>query len=186
MLTQIINGKIFTPEGWMEEGSVLLRDDKILEVTNCDLAIEGAELVDARGMYIVPGYVCMNVHGAAGHDFSECTEEAFRSIVSAHEAHGATTIFPTVARLPLSEVKKGAAVCEKLMAEPGTTVMGLHIKGPYLNPLRASHEYGDLLQKPNPEEYKEVVESTHCIKRWDASPEVEGALEFAKIGRAHV
>ena len=37
MLTQIINGKIFTPQGWLDEGSVLIRDNKILEVTNCDL-----------------------------------------------------------------------------------------------------------------------------------------------------
>ncbi len=39
MLTQIINGRIFTPQGWLNEGSVLMRDGKILEVTNCDLAL---------------------------------------------------------------------------------------------------------------------------------------------------
>ena len=31
MLTQIINGRIFTPQGWLNEGSVLMRDGKILE-----------------------------------------------------------------------------------------------------------------------------------------------------------
>ena len=60
MLTQIINGKIFTPQGWLDEGSVLMRDNKILEVTNCDLALIGANLIDAKGMYIVPGFVCMH------------------------------------------------------------------------------------------------------------------------------
>ena len=64
MLTQIINGRIFTPQGWLNEGSVLMRDGKILEVTNCDLALIGANLVDARGMYIVPGlFVCMPMVG---------------------------------------------------------------------------------------------------------------------------
>ena len=85
MLTQIINGRIFTPQGWLNEGSVLMRDGKILEVTNCDLALIGANLVDARGMYIVPGFVCMHAHGGGGHDFTECTEEAFRTAI-AHEA----------------------------------------------------------------------------------------------------
>ena len=37
MLTQIINGKIFTPQGWIEDGSVVIRDVHKLEVTNCDL-----------------------------------------------------------------------------------------------------------------------------------------------------
>lgn len=83
MLTQIINGKIFTPQGWLDEGSVLIRDNKILEVTNCDLALIGAKLIDAKGMYIVPGYVCMHAHGGGGHDFNECTEEAFRAAIKA-------------------------------------------------------------------------------------------------------
>ena len=42
MLTQIINAKILTPQGWLKDGSVLMRDNKILEVTNCDLAVIGA------------------------------------------------------------------------------------------------------------------------------------------------
>ena len=33
MLTQIINGKIFTPQGWLDEGSVLMRD-KYLTIDN--------------------------------------------------------------------------------------------------------------------------------------------------------
>ena len=96
MLTQIINGRIFTPQGWLNEGSVLMRDGKILEVTNCDLALIGANLVDARGMYIVPGFVCMHAHGGGGHDFTECTEEAFRTAIAAHMKHGATSFFPTI------------------------------------------------------------------------------------------
>ena len=64
MLTQIINGKILTPQGWLKDGSVLISDSKILEVTNCDLAVVGATLIDAKGMYIVPGvwkFTCMEV-----------------------------------------------------------------------------------------------------------------------------
>ena len=63
MLTQIINGHILTPQGWMKDGSVLISDGKILEVTNSDLAVIGAKVVDAKGMSIVPGFVAMNIHG---------------------------------------------------------------------------------------------------------------------------
>lgn len=48
MLTQLINARILTPQGWMKDGSVLIRDNKILEVTNCDLAVIGAELIDVK------------------------------------------------------------------------------------------------------------------------------------------
>ena len=62
MLTQIINAKTLTPQGWLKDGSVLMRDNKILEVTNCDLAVIGAELIDAKGMYVVPGGVEIHCH----------------------------------------------------------------------------------------------------------------------------
>ena len=84
MLTQIINGVILTPQGWLRDGSVLISDGKILEVTNCDLAVIGAKLIDARGMYIVPGGVEIHAHGGGGRDFMEGTEEAFRAAVAAH------------------------------------------------------------------------------------------------------
>ena len=180
MLTQIINGKIFTPQGWIEDGSVLIRDNHILEVTNCDLSLIGAKQVDARGMYIVPGYVCMHAHGGGGHDFTECTEEAFRKAISAHQKHGATSIFPTVSSSTFEEIKQGVAICEKLMEEECSPVLGLHLEGPYLNPKRASDQFGDKLAEPDKETYTALVESTDCIKRWDASPELPGALDFAR------
>ena len=84
MLTQIINGHILTPQGWLKDGSVLISDGKILEVTNSDLAVIGATVIDAKGMYIVPGFVSMHAHGGAGHDFTEGTTEAFQKATQAH------------------------------------------------------------------------------------------------------
>ena len=49
MLTQLINARILTPQGWLKDGSVLIRDGKILEVTNCDLAVIGAPLALCLG-----------------------------------------------------------------------------------------------------------------------------------------
>ena len=64
-------------------------------------------------MYIVPGFVCMHAHGGGGHDFTECTEEAFRTAVKAHQRHGATSIFPTLSSPPFSEIRKAVSICEK-------------------------------------------------------------------------
>ena len=179
MLTQIINGKIFTPQGWLDEGSVLMRDNKILEVTNCDLALIGANLIDAKGMYIVPGFVCMHAHGGGGHDFTECTEEAFRTAVKAHQRHGATSIFPTLSSSPFSEIRKAVSICEKLMKEKDSPVLGLHVEGPYLNPKMAGGQFSGKVKNPDKEEYTSLLDETNCIKRWDSSPELPGALEFA-------
>lgn len=185
MLTQIINGHILTPQGWMKDGSVLISDGKILEITNSDLAVIGATVVDARGMYIVPGLVAMHVHGGGGSDFTEATPEAFRTAVKAHLAHGATTIFPTLSSSSFETLGQAVGVCQELMKEPGSTIMGLHIEGPYLNPKMAGELFADQIKAIDPAEYQALIEKADgCIKRWDISPELEGGHDFARYMRS--
>ena len=185
MLTQIINGHILTPQGWMKDGSVLISDGKILEITNSDLAVIGATVVDARGMYIVPGLVAMHVHGGGGSDFTEATPEAFRTAVKAHLAHGATTIFPTLSSSSFETLGQAVGVCQELMKEPGTTIMGLHIEGPYLNPKMAGELFANQTKAIDAEEYQALIEKADgCIKRWDISPELEGGHDFARYMRS--
>ena len=185
MLTQIINGHILTPQGWMKDGSVLISDGKILEITNSDLAVIGATMVDARGMYIVPGLVAMHVHGGGGSDFTEATPEAFRTAAKAHLAHGATTIFPTLSSSSFETLGQAVSVCQELMKEPGSTIMGLHIEGPYLNPKMAGELFADQIKAIDPAEYQALIEKADgCIKRWDISPELEGGHDFARYMRS--
>lgn len=185
MLTQIINGEILTPQGWLKDGSVLISDGKILEVTNSDLAVIGAKIIDAKGMYIVPGFVSMHSHGGGGHDFTEATPEAFRIASEAHLKHGATTIFPTLSSSSFDTIRQAVETCEKLMAEGYGQIQGLHIEGPYLNKKMAGNQWEEFLKEPDAAEYMPILENTSCIKRWDISPELPGAHEFAHEATAH-
>ncbi len=180
MLTQIINGKIHTPQGWLKNGSVIINDNKILEVSNCDLPVVGAKMVDARGMYIVPGGVEIHVHGGGGRDFMEGTEDAFRAAVDAHMQHGTTSIFPTLSSSSIPMIRAAAATTEKLMAEKDSPVLGLHLEGHYFNMKMAGGQIPEYIKNPDPNEYIPLLEETNCIKRWDASPELPGALQFGK------
>ena len=180
MLKQIINAKILTPQGWLKDGSVIMRDNKILEVTNCDLAVIGAEVVDAKGMYVVPGGVEIHIHGGGGCDFMEGTEEAFRGAIKAHMKHGTTIIFPTLSSSTVPMIEAAAETCTKLMAEPNSPVLGLHLEGHYLNMAMAGGQLPENIKDPDPNEYIPLVEKWDCIKRWDAAPELPGAMQFGK------
>ena len=184
MLTKIINGHILTPQGWLKDGSVLISDGKILEVTNSDLAVIGATVIDAKGMYIVPGFISMHAHGGAGYDFTEGSTEAFQKASLAHLKHGATSIFPTLSSTSFENIKQAVKTCEALMKEPGSTIQGLHIEGPYLNKKMAGSQWEEFLKDPNPNEYIPLIDSTQCIKRWDISPELPGGHEFGQYMRS--
>lgn len=179
MLTQLINGRILTPQGWIKEGSVLISNGKILEVTTSDLAVIGAKVIDVKGMNIVPGFVGMHIHGGNGHDFTEGTKEAFEAAVSAHLKHGATSIFPTLSSTSFENIRTAVKTCKELQST-NKVIKGLHIEGPYLNPKMAGGQWENALKDPDPEEYQSLLEETSCIKRWDISPELPGAHDFAR------
>lgn len=179
MLTQLINGCILTPGGWTRDGSVLISNGKILEVTNSDLAVIGARIIDVKGMYVVPGFVGMHIHGGGGREYTGGNAEDFRIATEAHLRHGATTVFPTLTSTSAEKIIEAAHLCEELM-KTNKVIGGLHIEGPYLNSKMAGTQWGDFLKEPDVNEYTEIIASAPCIRRWDISPEINGGTEFGK------
>ena len=185
MLKQIINGRILTPEGWLEGGSVIIDGNKIKAVSNSDLHIVDAEIIDAKGCYVVPGGIEMHVHGGGGRDFMEGSEEAFRVAIKAHMKHGTTAIFPTLSSSTVPMIEAACETCEKLMAEENSPVLGLHLEGPYFNPKQAGAQIPEWIKPPVAEEYEPLLDKYPCIKRWDEAPELPGSAEFIKSCRKH-
>ena len=185
MFKQIINGRILTPQGWLEGGSVIVEDGKIAEVSNNSFVIEGAEVIDAKGCDIVPGGIEMHVHGGGGRDFMEGEEEAFRVAVDAHMQYGTTSIFPTLSSSTVPMIEKACETCTKLMSEPNSPILGLHLEGPYFNPKQAGAQIPEWIKAPVKEEYEYLLEKWPCLKRWDEAPELEGSHEFIKCCCKH-
>ena len=96
MTTQIINGRVLTPMGWVEGGSVLIEDTRIKSILNHSRRVEGVDkVIDAQGNYVLPGGIDIHVHGGGGRDFMECTEDAFVTAVGDHRRPGTKSPLPT-------------------------------------------------------------------------------------------
>lgn len=179
MTTQIINGTVLMPSGkWLENASVLIEDSKIKSI-NSGSEVVADKVIDARGGYVMPGGIDLHVHGGGGADFMEATREAFVTAAEAHRRHGTTSILPTMASSTVESMHRAAKVCDELMADPRTGILGLHFEGPYFAPKMAGGQIPENIHLPDPAEYHEFVEKYPSIKRWDASPELPGALGFA-------
>lgn len=185
MLIQIKNGKILTPTGWIEGGSVLIENHKIKDVLKHAHDVDGADrIIDAKGAYVLPGGIDIHVHGGGGRDFMECTEDAFTAAVEAHRRHGTTSILPTLSSSTVPMIREAAETCGRLMEDPMSGVLGLHLEGPYFNPKMAGGQLPENIKVPIPEEYVPIIEDFPCIKRWDAAPELPGAEDFARYLRS--
>lgn len=180
MLKYITNAQILTPHGWVENGTISFCDGRITSIKEGGIDVSDKNVTDAKGAYIIPGGIDLHVHGGGGHDFMECNEEAFRLAAKTHLRHGTTAIYPTLGAASHEGMMQAIEVTERLMAEPNSTIMGLHFEGPYLNPQMAGGQIPEYICNPLVEQYTEMLNSTNCIKRWDAAPELEGSMEFAQ------
>ena len=174
---KIVNGKVFTPSG-VRNATVIIRDGVISEITDDSIEIPDAEVIDAKGMNVVPGGIDIHIHGGGGHEFIEGTEEAFKVAVEAHAYYGMTSILPTLPACPVSTMKESVRICEKLMSDPDSPILGLHFEGPYLNPKKVGAIIPEYVTPPIKADYESILDSTKIVRRWDASPELPGVEEL--------
>lgn len=184
-ILKIVGGRVFTPQGWLDNATIVVRDGKISEISMGDVEVEGAEVIDAKGNNVVPGGVELHIHGGGGRDFMEGTEEAFRVAIEAHAKHGTTSIYPTLSSSSVKMIKDALATCEKMMAEPYSPVLGLHLEGPYFNPSKAGAQIPEYITPPIPTDYEDIINNTTALKRWDEAPELPGTTEFGKYCTEH-
>ena len=181
MLTQIYNGHVLTPEGWINGGSVIIEGNRIKEVSKSSRQLDGMDkTIDAHGMNVVPGGIDLHCHGGGGCDFQECTREAFETVARTHLKHGTTAIYATLSSSPIDMMERACMTCDDLMRESGSTIMGMHMEGPYLNPSKAGAQMPEVIRIPDPNEYRHIVEDFDCMRRWDTAPELPGAAEMGR------
>jgi N-acetylglucosamine-6-phosphate deacetylase len=73
----ITGGKIITPEG-ISEGRVLAYNDRICGLVDAETAPAGADVIDAHGQYVSPGFVDIHIHGYMQADVSDGKADGIR------------------------------------------------------------------------------------------------------------
>src|SRR5690349_1555780 len=93
----VFRGTVVLPAELLPQGVLVVENERIVAVgRERDVTLPaGAEIIDAAGGYISPGFVDIHSHGGAGSDYMDGTPEAVRIANRAHARHGTTTIFPT-------------------------------------------------------------------------------------------
>ena len=179
---KIINGRIITPYRIIDGGTLLIKGTTIEAVSEGDIVATDAEIIDAKGKYISPGFIDIYIHGGGGHDFMDGTVNAFLKIAETHAKYGTTSMFPTTLTCSKADLLKSLDVYAEANEQNtmGAQFLGMHLEGPYFAPAQSGAQDPRYIRNPDIEEYKEVLAHSNIIKRWSAAPELEGAIEFGR------
>lgn len=183
----IRNAKLVLETGIIWDGVLQTEGDRIAaygDRTEIEIP-EGAEVVDARGLYVGPGFVDIHVHGGGGAVFTGDTEAAVRHFLKA----GETTVLPTLyydlsKEGFLQAIEKIRSVKET--SETGGAIGGIYMEGPYMNPkYGAMSDENKWRGKIREEDYRELVDAAGDLARvWAVAPEREGIESFLKYAKS--
>jgi N-acetylglucosamine-6-phosphate deacetylase len=184
---KIYNGRVLTPGGIVQNGTVAVINGRIEDVSKKNIDLPGATEIDARGNYISPGFIDIHVHGGGGHDFMDGTVEAFLEIAKLHASYGTTAMLPTTLTSVKQKLLRALTSYEEANAQNkmGAQFLGMHIEGPYIAMNQKGAQDPRFIRDPDKKEYEEIVSaSNNNIKRWSAAPELKGAMEFGRYLRS--
>ena len=142
--------------------------------------------IDAKGNYLLAGFIDIHVHGGGGADFMDATPEAFETAVKSHLEHGTTTLLPTAMTATESDLTDFLNAFKefKSKSEYSALTPGVHLEGPYFSGANAKSsgaQPSGLLRLPDEAEMNRLLKvADGDILRWDAAPELEGSEMFAR------
>ncbi len=176
----IYNGRVILTDKIIENGCVFIENDVIKAVHENYTVFAGAEEINAKGLYISPGFIDIHVHGGGGHDFMDNSVEGFLAIAKLHARYGTTAMTPTTLTSTTENMLQTLVVYEEAHKKntDGAQFLGVHLEGPYFAMSQRGAQDPRYIRNPDPVEYKRILSESNVIKRWSAAPELEGAIEF--------
>ena len=95
MKTVIVNAHVISPGVDLPCAAVEIEGSRIKKVSSAARVSKGDWVFDAKGAYVVPGFIDVHLHGACGYDVCDATPEAIEKIAEAKLAEGCTSFLPT-------------------------------------------------------------------------------------------
>ena len=180
MKKAIVNGRIISKGEIIDNRTVIIEDEKIADIVNGIPDSFDGEITDAKGSYISSGFIDIHTHGGGGYDYMDGTEEAFVKAFEAHMKHGTTSTLATTLTSSNEELYKTFEVYEKANSREDVQFLGLHLEGPYFNPIQCGAQDTRYIKNPEYEDYQKIYDNSKgFITRWSVAPELPGFDEFA-------
>lgn len=181
----IKNANLVLRDHYIRDGVLLIEDGTIAAFGEArELAIpEGAEVLDAQGLYVGPGFVDIHTHSDGRVFFQDDPVTASQH----HLKHGTTTLLPALyTGLNTEQYVQAANILREAMQKPECgNIAGFYMEGPYLNPDfgcdRTNNPWADGIFK---EKYQPVIDACWDLARvWCLAPEREGIMEYVQAVR---
>jgi N-acetylglucosamine-6-phosphate deacetylase len=138
-------GKVILPEGLAQRKSLVIQGDQIARIVDEEVDVVVQRALDLEGLMVLPGFVDVHIHGAAGLDAMTASADDLHSVARFLARQGVTAWLPTLVPAPGDDYQRAVAAIEELMGQQdaraaAARVVGVHYEGPFVS----QHQCGAL------------------------------------------
>ena len=192
-------GCVYTSEGFVENGSVVICEGRIVFAgpdgqlpEMVDVPWSGRQVrvpdlptLNACDCIVCPGLIDVHMHGGAGRDVMDARLDSLQMMAAAHGRHGTTTFLAgsiTASQEALEAVAWTVKEAMRASQQPdwgGAQIVGLHLEGPYLSVEKAGAQNPAYLRRPCRHEIQRLFDILGPgLRHITLAPELPGALEI--------
>ena len=171
------NANVFV-KGAFRKASVTVEDGKITYVGAPTKTYD----IDAKGMYLVPGFVDIHTHGAKNEDFSDGKRPGITKMSRYYAKNGVTSFVATTMTLK-EETLLPAMKAIRSFKRPlrGAKCAGIHLEGPFLSFAKRGAQAAENLHAPDAQLFHRLNEvSGNNVRLVTVAPEELGAIDFIR------
>ena len=165
--------KIFDGESCHTGRSLLIDKGQVVGIVPEAEIPSDVKVENLEGNWLAPAFIDLQIYGGNGKLFSqETTVECLSATYDYCRSGGAGYFFITLATNTLEKFLEAIEVVRDYWKKGGKGLLGLHLEGPYLNPVKRGAHLAELIKKPTRDEVASLLKAGEgIIKMITIAPE---------------
>ena len=171
--TAFIAREIFTGHELHTGKAVLVKDGKITGITDSTAIPAGYRKEELGGYLLAPAFIDLQIYGGNGKLFSaELSTEALEATYEYCLQGGCTQFQITLATNSIDKFIQALEVAREYRNGGGKGLIGVHLEGPYINPVKKGAHIEKFIKKPTMDEVEMLMKKGKgVIKMMTIAPE---------------
>ncbi|MEN3326259.1 MAG: N-acetylglucosamine-6-phosphate deacetylase [Acidobacteriota bacterium] len=159
------------------QASVLIEDGRIVSLE----ADRGDEVFDLAGTTLLPGFIDVHIHGAAGIDVMDATAAGLAEVSKYLASQGVTSWMPTFVPASDDHYARAINAISEAMNGPGARVLGVHYEGPFVNTAQCGALHTEYFKTySSAEDLDSLPLPSTGVRMITTAPEVAGGVALVR------